>query len=300
MPAPVAAGQHLPAGRLPGPPGRRASAAARRTARLRASSTAAGPRAVPAGTRGPARACGQRRGAAVDALRQFRRAATFRVAMQDLTGPAAADAGQRPADGRRGTDPRAGAGARLAADRRAIHGEPRCVDAEGPRTARVAIVGYGKLGGMELGYGSDLDLVFLHDSVGERQQTAGAKPVDNEVFFLRLAQRLVHLLTMHTAAGRLYEVDVRLRPSGKGGLAFTQIGPSKTTSGARPGPGNTRRCCTRAGSPGDAAARRRVRPHPPRGADAFGASARRCARTSSPCASACAGALAVARGSSST
>jgi glutamate-ammonia-ligase adenylyltransferase len=44
------------------------------------------------------------------------------------------------------------------------------------------------------------------------------------VFFLRLAQRLVHLLTVHTAAGRLYEVDVRLRPSGKGGLAFTQIG----------------------------------------------------------------------------
>ena len=44
------------------------------------------------------------------------------------------------------------------------------------------------------------------------------------MFFLRLAQRLVHLLTVHTAAGRLYEVDVRLRPSGKGGLAFTQIG----------------------------------------------------------------------------
>jgi len=105
----------------------------------------------------------------------------------------------------------------------AIHGEPRCVDAGGPRTARVAIVGYGKLGGMELGYGSDLDLVFLHDSSGEQQQTAGAKPVDNEVFFLRLAQRLVHLLTVHTAAGRLYEVDVRLRPSGKGGLAFTQM-----------------------------------------------------------------------------
>jgi glutamate-ammonia-ligase adenylyltransferase len=65
--------------------------------------------------------------------------------------------------------------------------------------------------------------VFLHDSAGAHQQTAGPKVVDNEVFFLRLAQRLVHLLTVHTAAGRLYEVDVRLRPSGKGGLAFTQI-----------------------------------------------------------------------------
>jgi glutamate-ammonia-ligase adenylyltransferase len=105
----------------------------------------------------------------------------------------------------------------------AVHGEPRCTEDGAERAVQVAIAGYGKLGGMELGYGSDLDLVFLHDSAGERQQTAGAKPVDNEVFFLRLAQRLVHLLTVATPAGRLYEVDVRLRPSGKGGLAFTQI-----------------------------------------------------------------------------
>jgi glutamate-ammonia-ligase adenylyltransferase len=158
----------------------------------------------------------------VDALRHFRRAAMFRVAMQDLTGrlplmqvsdrltdvaelileQALALAWQRTA---------------------AVHGEPRCSEAGAGRAARVAIAGYGKLGGMELGYGSDLDLVFLHDSAGERQQTAGPKSVDNEVFFLRLAQRLVHLLTVHTPAGRLYEVDVRLRPSGKGGLAFTQI-----------------------------------------------------------------------------
>jgi glutamate-ammonia-ligase adenylyltransferase len=106
----------------------------------------------------------------------------------------------------------------------ALYGEPRCEDGEGVRTVRVGIAGYGKLGGMELGYASDLDLVFLHDSAGAHQQTTGPKVVDNEVYFLRLAQRLVHLLTVHTAAGRLYEVDVRLRPSGKGGLAFTQIG----------------------------------------------------------------------------
>jgi glutamate-ammonia-ligase adenylyltransferase len=159
----------------------------------------------------------------VDALRHFRRAAMFRIAMLDLTGrlplmqvsdrltdvaelileQALALAWQRTA---------------------AVHGEPRCTEDGAERAVQVAIAGYGKLGGMELGYGSDLDLVFLHDSAGERQQTAGAKPVDNEVFFLRLAQRLVHLLTVHTPAGRLYEVDVRLRPSGKGGLAFTRIG----------------------------------------------------------------------------
>jgi glutamate-ammonia-ligase adenylyltransferase len=87
----------------------------------------------------------------------------------------------------------------------------------------ICAVGYGKLGGMELGYSSDLDLVFLHDSHGEHQETSGAKPIDNQLFFVRLAQRIVHLLTVHSAAGRLYEVDVRLRPSGKGGLLVTSI-----------------------------------------------------------------------------
>jgi [glutamine synthetase] adenylyltransferase / [glutamine synthetase]-adenylyl-L-tyrosine phosphorylase len=92
----------------------------------------------------------------------------------------------------------------------------------------ICVVGYGKLGGMELGYSSDLDLVFLHDSYGERQETQSARPgaappIDNQLFFVRLAQRIMHLLTMHSAAGRLYEVDVRLRPSGKGGLLVTSI-----------------------------------------------------------------------------
>ena len=51
----------------------------------------------------------------------------------------------------------------------------------------------------------------------------GRRPVDNGVFFLRLGQRIVHLLTMHSAAGRLYEVDMRLRPNGKGGFLMTGI-----------------------------------------------------------------------------
>ena len=83
------------------------------------------------------------------------------------------------------------------------------------------------------------------------------RSLDNEVFFLRLAQRLVHLLTVHTPAGRLYEVDVRLRPSGKGGLAITQIDAFEEYQRARPGPGNTRRCCIRAGSPGTQASARK-------------------------------------------
>ena len=91
------------------------------------------------------------------------------------------------------------------------------------RAVQVSALGYGKMGGYELGYGSDLDLVFLHDSAGAAQETDRASPVDNEVFFLRYAQRLIHLLTMHSPAGRLYEVDVRLRPSGKGGMLVTSV-----------------------------------------------------------------------------
>jgi glutamate-ammonia-ligase adenylyltransferase len=103
-------------------------------------------------------------------------------------------------------------------------GEPGCVEEGAARRAvHVAALGYGKLGGFELGYGSDLDLVFLHDSTGSAQETGRAPPVDNQVFFLRFAQRLIHLLTMHSGAGRLYEVDVRLRPSGKGGFLVTSL-----------------------------------------------------------------------------
>jgi len=104
------------------------------------------------------------------------------------------------------------------------YGVPFCTGEDGDlRQVRVAVAGYGKLGGLELGYASDLDLVFLHDSCGALQQTQGDRPLDNGVFFLRLGQRIVHLLTMHSAAGRLYEVDMRLRPNGKGGFLMTGI-----------------------------------------------------------------------------
>jgi glutamate-ammonia-ligase adenylyltransferase len=158
----------------------------------------------------------------VEALRQFQRAALFRVAVADLTGRLPV---MKVSDGL--TDI-----AELIVERAmqlswqqitAQYGTPLCDEGNGLREVRVAAAGYGKLGGMELGYSSDLDLVFLHDSRGERQETNGAKPVDNQVFFIRLAQRIVHLLTMHSAAGRLYEVDVRLRPSGKGGMLVTSI-----------------------------------------------------------------------------
>lgn len=86
------------------------------------------------------------------------------------------------------------------------------------KAASIAIVGYGKLGGIELGYGSDLDIVFLHDSCGEQQMTDGNKPLENPVFFARLAQKIINALSTFTHDGRLYETDTRLRPSGASGL----------------------------------------------------------------------------------
>ena len=79
------------------------------------------------------------------------------------------------------------------------------------------IVGYGKLGGYELGYGSDLDLVFIHDAPQD-VETTGPRRVSAQQFYIKLAQRIMHLLNTRTLSGQLYEADLRLRPSGNSGL----------------------------------------------------------------------------------
>jgi len=86
----------------------------------------------------------------------------------------------------------------------------------------IAIVAYGKLGSIELNYGSDLDLVFLHDG-GDEGATDGDEVIDNAVFFARLVQRVMHIMGSHTPAGVLYEMDLRLRPSGASGLLVSPI-----------------------------------------------------------------------------
>ncbi len=83
-----------------------------------------------------------------------------------------------------------------------------------------AVIGYGKLGGWELGYSSDLDLVFLHDCPME-VMTDGEREIDGRQFYLRLAQRIMHLFSTRTSSGILYEVDARLRPSGAAGMLVT-------------------------------------------------------------------------------
>ena len=100
----------------------------------------------------------------------------------------------------------------------ARYGQPKLLaDREG---RGFAVVGYGKLGGWELGYSSDLDLIFLHDCPVD-VMTDGEREIDGRQFYLRLAQRIMHLFSTRTSSGILYEVDARLRPSGAAGMLVT-------------------------------------------------------------------------------
>ena len=102
----------------------------------------------------------------------------------------------------------------------ARHGPPPGATGDAP--AGFAIIGYGKLGGIELGYGSDLDLVFLYRGE-EGAETSGPRPLPLSEFFIRLGRRIIHILTAPVYHGVLYEIDMRLRPSGNAGLLVSSL-----------------------------------------------------------------------------
>lgn len=85
-----------------------------------------------------------------------------------------------------------------------------------------AVIAYGKLGGIELGYGSDLDLVFIH-ALEEQGETDGRKGISGAEFAIRVAQKFMSLMTTQTLDGRVYEIDTRLRPSGEAGMLVTSL-----------------------------------------------------------------------------
>lgn len=158
----------------------------------------------------------------LEAVRNFQRAAVFRIAVADLSGvlPLMKVSDRLTETAELVLQASCDQAWRELAAR---HGEPRCVEDGRARAAAFGIIAYGKLGGLELGYASDLDLVFLHDSAGEMQRTDGARPVENSVFFARLAQRIISFATMLTPAGHLYEVDTRLQPEGRRGLLVSSL-----------------------------------------------------------------------------
>lgn len=85
------------------------------------------------------------------------------------------------------------------------------------------VVAYGKLGGLELGYGSDLDLVFLYGGPDEDVPSDGPRALPKSMYFARLVQRFVHIASAVTRTGSLYDIDMRLRPSGNSGPLASRL-----------------------------------------------------------------------------
>ncbi|MBF0308543.1 MAG: bifunctional [glutamate--ammonia ligase]-adenylyl-L-tyrosine phosphorylase/[glutamate--ammonia-ligase] adenylyltransferase [Magnetococcales bacterium] len=159
----------------------------------------------------------------LDALREFKNVELLRLGLRDLSGLAEL--------------PEVMTGLSALADvvltqvfllaveeMRAKHGKPCCTDNHGVRReAAFAILAMGKLGGGELNYASDLDLIFIHDSQGDDAWSDGEKSLSNGQYFAKLGQRIIVGITTVTRSGKLYELDMRLRPSGKSGPVVTSL-----------------------------------------------------------------------------
>ena len=156
----------------------------------------------------------------MESLREFRHGHVLRVAAADITGALGPEeVGASLCDVAEVVLAHTLAIARSGT--RAKLGQPRAADGTEPG---FAIIGYGKLGSLEMGYTSDLDLIFLYADEAQGGATDGARSVSNEVYFARLGQRMLHVLSTHTPAGKVYEVDTRLRPSGNAGPLVTSFG----------------------------------------------------------------------------
>ncbi|NJD05928.1 MAG: bifunctional [glutamate--ammonia ligase]-adenylyl-L-tyrosine phosphorylase/[glutamate--ammonia-ligase] adenylyltransferase [Methylococcaceae bacterium] len=103
----------------------------------------------------------------------------------------------------------------------ARHGVPDGIERDGPHG--FAVIAYGKMGGLELSYASDLDLVFLYGGVADDAMTDGPQPLSATQFFGRIAKRMINVITTRLLSGALYELDLRLRPSGNSGLLVSSL-----------------------------------------------------------------------------
>ena len=102
------------------------------------------------------------------------------------------------------------------------YGTPTCVLGDNLCDLGFIVVGYGKFGGLEMGYESDLDLVFLH--AGNWEETQGAEStIDSTQFYIKMGQRAIKILGGQTITGALYETDMRLRPDGMKGILVQNI-----------------------------------------------------------------------------
>jgi [glutamine synthetase] adenylyltransferase / [glutamine synthetase]-adenylyl-L-tyrosine phosphorylase len=120
---------------------------------------------------------------------------------------------------------------RIRADLVARHGTPRYVDADGEvRECGMSVIALGKLGGRELNYSSDIDLMFVYAANGE---TDGEHPISNKEFFKKVANHYTELLSTYTAEGLCYRMDLRLRPDGSMGEVCISLDGAKSYYQAR-------------------------------------------------------------------
>ncbi|MGH8090769.1 MAG: DUF294 nucleotidyltransferase-like domain-containing protein, partial [Rudaea sp.] len=149
---------------------------------------------------------------AIEILQEEKQSAAFRIGLAYRGGLAANTAARALSDAAEVVVARA---LRLA--------ERDLARAHGKLPGSIAVIGYGSLGGAELGFASDLDLVFVYDGDLAQAESDGAQPLEGMRYFARIAQRVVHWLTTQTRAGKLYDVDVRLRPDGGKGLLVVGV-----------------------------------------------------------------------------
>ena len=149
--------------------------------------------------------------AAMEVLREYRQAYSLRIAAADLAGLLEIDTAAASLSA---------LAEALLCHALAVAGRTLKTPKAPQQDAELGIIAYGKLGSRELGYHSDLDIVFIYEQPdSEDPQTAAAR----RHYFGRLVQRLVHILTTHTPAGEVYSIDTRLRPSGNAGTVVTPI-----------------------------------------------------------------------------
>ncbi len=152
--------------------------------------------------------------AALDAARRFAKEENFRIGVQIIQGMA--DAGEAgPAYAAVAETVIAGLQGTVMREMIALHGRVA--------GGAFAVVAQGKLGGREMTAASDLDLVFVYNHASDAGSSDGAKPLSPSVYYARAAQRFIAALTAMTAEGRLYEVDMRLRPSGNQGPVAVRL-----------------------------------------------------------------------------
>ncbi|PLX85028.1 MAG: bifunctional [glutamate--ammonia ligase]-adenylyl-L-tyrosine phosphorylase/[glutamate--ammonia-ligase] adenylyltransferase [Desulfuromonas sp.] len=164
----------------------------------------------------------------LDTLRRFRNEEFLRIALNDISGQTLQGSTTRQLS--LVADACLQQATRIAQDELLPRfGLPFCVSKDGQsHEAGFAIVGMGKLGGMELNYHSDLDIIFLYEDEGETAPVTGTdpdrfKPQTNHQYFARLAQRIISILTLMTREGYVYQIDTRLRPSGNQGPLVSSL-----------------------------------------------------------------------------